>query len=410
MTDTPENRGNLGKLQFYGLAAGGVALVLGLIGLFTDRPAFLTAYLCSWLFVLGIALGSLAMVMLHNLTGGEWGILVRRVHESAMLTIPLLAIAFIPIAIGYKHLYPWSSPDAFESHGLHHQAHTWFTYGFWLVRAVIYFVLWSLLAWVLAGWSLQYDRTNDPALGRRIAKVSAGGLVILILTITFAAVDWIMAREAGWFSTIIGFIIAVGQAASAMMFGVLLLEVLGRVPPLSRIMTRPLMNDLGNLMLTLVILWTYMSFAQLLIVYMGNIAHETPWYVRRGFGQIHNGWIWVGVLLLVFHFFTPFLLLLWKQSKRHLWSLTAIAGLVLLMRLIDCFWWAAPGSMQDLNNDAPMHGMYLHWTWFVMPVAFGGLWLAVFVWLLKRRPLAAAMHEEPPLTDQFGEFDTPSIG
>src|SRR5207248_153491 len=213
------------------------------------------------------------------------------------------------------------------------------------------------------------------------------------------AFDWIMCREAGWYSSIIGFITVVGQTATAMVFLISLLRTFAERGPLAEEISSERLNDLGNLFLTLVILWAYMSFAQLLIVWMGNTTVDTPWYVRRGLGQQPNSWKYVGLLLVVVHFFVPFFLLLLRWTKRQFVRLTQLAILVLFLRLIDVYWLAGPSSLAPIDA-----GMHLSWMDFLTPIGIGGIWLAVFSWLLEGLPMLP--HVEPPDEEYEPETNT----
>src|SRR5439155_26001980 len=176
------------------------------------------------------------------------------------------------------------------------------------------FLIWSLFAFWIVGWGLRYDRSQDRLLPRKMRKLCAGGICFHVLSVTMVGVLWIMSREAHWYSSILGFIVVVGQALSALVFLIIILRFLAREQPVADFVTPNILNDLGNLFLTLVILWAYMSFAQLLIVWMGNTTVDTPWYVRRGLGQQPNSWKYVGLLLVVVHFFLPFFLLLLRWT------------------------------------------------------------------------------------------------
>jgi hypothetical protein len=205
-----------------------------------------------------------------------------------------------------------------------------------------------------------------------------------------------MSREAHFYSTILGLMVAVGMVLSALVFVVSLLAVLDDESHLLHFLTPPRLNDVGNLMLTLVILWAYLSFAQFLIIWIGNIKPETPWYVHRGLGAQPNGWRYVGLLLVVGHFFVPFLLLLFRNNKRHLPFLAALAMALLVLRLIDVHWLIAPSG--------PERGAKATWMEIPLALGIGGIWFYVFVGLLRRRPLLARSEEEPEHT-----LDNPAI-
>jgi hypothetical protein len=376
----------LDRLQWLALLLGVGGLALGLIGLAVGRAAFFNAYLFAWFFWLGIALGGLAFTMLHHLTGGDWGLAIRRECEAAALTLPLLAIFFIPLAFGTEHLFPWGDAKLVAGDPILTKQHVYFNPTWFCIRAAICFGVWCILTWLLCSESMQYERGGDFAVVRKMRKVSAFGLLVFMVTVTLAAVDWVMSREAHFYSSIIGFMVAIGMTLSALCFVTMLLAVLDDESDVLHFLTPNRLNDIGNLMLTLVILWAYMSFAQFLIIWMGNIKTETPWYVDRGLGQSGNGWKYVGALLLIGHFFVPFLLLLTRRVKRHLPFLTALAGFLLFMRLIDVNWLIAPSSP---------HGAHGRWVSLPLVLGIGGIWFYVFVAMLRRRPLLARPELDP---------------
>jgi hypothetical protein len=388
-------------LQRMGLLVGGACLILCILGIFFGplggKAMFFRAYLFAWLFWLGVALGSLAWVMVHHLTGGDWGLALFRPAEAASRTLPLMGLLIAPVLMGYKHLFPWANIEAPDLHisdetrrALIHQNQVWFSLSGYILRAAICFAIWCALAFWLSRRSIELDRTDDLYLARRIRKVCSFGVVAYILTMTLGAFDWIMAREAAWFSSILPFIVVVGQAMSALVFLIILQRLLVRFRPFGEEVTPNVLNDLGNLFLTCTILWAYMSFAQLLIIWMGNTKVDTPWYVRRGFGIPANGWALIALLLLLFHFFVPFILLLMRWTKRHLDRLTTLAMIALVARLVDVYWLSSPSSMEPL-----FRGFRVSWMDILMPLGIGGIWIFTFVAILASRPLLSHLHPDP---------------
>ena len=379
------------RLRRSALIAGVAGLLLGVIGLIFTPAQFFNAYLFAWFFWAGIALGGLAITMLHHLTGGDWGLAIRRDCEAAALTLPLLAVLFVPILFGLPYLFPWANPELVKADKILTHQSVYFNPQWFVIRAAIYFALWIILAWLLCAESMQYERTVDHRIVRKMRKVSAGGLVLHMVLVSMAAFDWVMSREMHFYSSIIGFMIAVGQALSALVFVVALMRILDDESEMHEFLTEPRLNDLGNLMLTLVILWAYMSFAQLLIIWMGNISHETPWYIHRGLSANHpNAWKWIALILLVLHFFTPFLILLWREAKRKLHVLTALAVGLLVLRSIDVYWLIAPSGA-----DNPPGRSHVSWLDLPLLIGVGGVWFFMFVAMLRRRPLLARVELSP---------------
>jgi hypothetical protein len=343
------------------------------------------AYLFAWLFILGLSTGSLAILMLNHLVPGEWGWLLRRMAEAAAMNLPIVALLFVPVLLGLGHLFPWADAHAVASDRVLQHKAAYLNKGFFLARAAIYFAVWIALAFVLRHLSLENDRTGERRPLRRAQRVSAAGVVLYVITMSFAAVDWVLSRDAHWFSTILGLLVVVSQAAAGMAFLVFMgTRVSGR-DPLAPVIEPKHLNDWGNLLLTLVILWAYMSFAQMLIIWMGNLREDVSWYVQRGLSPGHaNWWRWLALLLVVFHFFVPFFILLSRDNKRRARTLHAVAALLLVMRVLDVYWWVAPTSGHGSTSPGKV-------SWFDVPamLALVGIWLAAWVWHLSGKSLLA---------------------
>jgi hypothetical protein len=399
VTELPEE---MNRLQRIALLVGIAGLIAGVIGFFVNRTQFYNAWLFAWFFWLGVALGSMAITMLHHLTGGDWGIAVRRTCEAAALTLPLLLVLFIPVLTGMSALFPWANASMVRGdHVLEFQHQHWTNPTFFTIRALVYFAIWIGLTMLICSLSIKFDQTDDYSFVRRIRKASAIGLIVYMFTMSLASIDWVISREPHFYSTVIGFMITVGQTLSGMVLAVALLPIETKIEVMDNFLTPPRRNDLGNLILTLVILWAYVSFAQLLVVWMGNIKPETPWYVDRGLGQIPNGWRWVGLAVALLHFFMPFFILLSRDAKRHLRILAGLALALLILRALDVYWLVAPSP-----GGRPAHmsaGHISHVSWMDLPLllGIGGVWFVLFVGILRRRPLLP--HPEDLLDEEEEE-------
>jgi hypothetical protein len=370
--------GDFNRFQRRAGAAGIVALAACAAGAAGSPDQFFRSYLFAYLFWIGIALGCFAIVMLHHLVGGGWGVVIRRLLESGAGTLPLMAVLALPLLAGLPRLYVWARPEAVAGDELLRHKAPYLNVPFFLGRTVFYFAVWIVLAHLLNKWSEEQDRTLSPQVKARLQLLSGPGLVLYGLTVTFASVDWVMSLEPHWFSTIYGILFMTGEALATLAFVILALLVLVRRKPMADVLRPTHFHDLGNLMLAFVMLWAYVCFSQFLIIWSGNLPEEIPWYLRR----LNGGWAWVAVVLVVFHFALPFVLLLSRQNKQRLQILAGIAGGVLLVRLVDLFWMVMPAFHPGRFR--------VHWMDLLMPVGLGGLWLAAFVWRLKRRPLLPA--------------------
>lgn len=369
-------------VQRRALITGGVALALCAIGAVANPDQFLRSYLVGYLFWVGMALGSIAIVMLHNLVGGSWGFVIRRLLESGMRTLPLMLILLAPLLLGLRHLYVWAQPETVVGDALLQHKSPYLNVPFFLVRTALYFATWFVLAYFLNKWSAEEDRGNSGAVKGRLRRLSGPGLVIYGLTATFAAVDWVMSLEPHWFSTIYGVIFVVGQVLAALSLAIVVLLLLARRPPMADVLRPQHSHDLGNLMLAFVMLWAYVAFSQFLIIWSGNLPEEVTWYVAR----FHGSWGWFAVFLVAFHFAIPFLLLLSRRTKRRLNVLAKLALAIIIVRFVDLFWVVTPA----------FHGSSLHFHWMdlLAPVGIGGIWVGVFVRQLKGRPLIPLVEKQ----------------
>jgi len=345
-------------------------------GAFIDRTQFFHAYLMGFIFWSGITLGSLALLMLQHLTGGAWGLVIRRVLEAATRTLPLLLLLFVPIILGLRQIYSWTSAEEMsQSAALKAKAAHYLNPSFFVTRAAIYFAIWSLLAMLLNWFSLEQDHTADAKLGRRMRMLSGPGLVLFVLTVTFASIDWVMSLDPTWSSTIFGLIFVASWSLSALGFTILAMAWLSQREPMNEVVQAAHFHDLGNLTLALVMLWTYFAFSQYLIIWSGNLPEETTWYVARK----HGGWGAIALSIVILQFAFPFLTLLSRALKKSPQNLAMLALLILAMRMVDVFWLIEPTFSPG--------NFHLNWMDIVAPIAIGGLWLATFSWQLEKRPL-----------------------
>jgi len=375
-TISPQLGRELERVRQRSLIVGITALLACVIGAIFQSEQFYRSYLFSYLFYLGLTLGCLALLMLQYLSGGAWGIVIRRITESATRTIPWLAALFIPILIGIPKLYIWSHADAVKADPLLQHKQPYLNVPFFYVRALIYFAGWYVFAYFLNKWSHEQDLEGRDPRSRRLQLLSGPGLVFYGLSITFASVDWVMSLDPHWYSTIYGLLFLAGQGLSALSFCIALLVILsGEGGPLAGVIRPSHFHDIGKLLFTFTMLWAYFSFSQFLIIWSGNLVNEIPWYMQR----LKGGWQWIGILLVVFHFALPFGLLLSRTLKRAGRTLVQIAAVIILMRFIDLFWMVAPSASQG--------GLRIHWMDFLAPLGIGGLWLAMFLFQLRKWPL-----------------------
>ena len=363
------------RVQSLGLAVGGVAFVLSIVGAFMSPDKFYQSYLFSYMLVLGLTLGSLGLLMLQHLTGGRWGIVIRRPLEAASRVLPLTAILFIPIIFGMKFLYrAWLDPEKVKAEPLSDYQQHYLTHSGFLIRAVIYFAIWLLLMVLFNKWSKQQDvDREDRALRRRIKMFAGPGVILYVLAMTFAAIDWVMSLSPHWASTIYGFIFIGGQAITAMSLMIIVAVALSKSAVYGAVYKQR-MHDLGKWLFAFNMLWAYFDFSQLLIIWSGNQPEEITFYQSR----LHGGWGVVAVIVLVFSFGLPFLILLSSHVKKTPSLISKVALWMLVFRLVDLYWMTRPEFTKNPT---------VYWLDIVVPVALVGLWVGFFAMNLKQRPL-----------------------
>ena len=355
---------------------GVAALLACAVGAAARPDQFFRSYLLAFVFWNGLAIGAMAVLMLQYLTGGAWGIAIRRELEAATRTLPLTAVAFLPLLFGLHRLYEWTHTDAVAADEVLRKKTLYLNTPFFVVRAAIAFAIWLALAYSLNKWSAEQDRRPDPSVNRRLQLLSGGGLVLYALTTTFTSVDWVMSLEPHWFSTMYGVIFMVGQALGALALAVAAVVRLSSLEPVSGFLGGRHLHDLGKMMFAFTMFWAYVGFSQYLIVWSGNLPEEISWYLAR----FRGGWGWVGAAVLVFHFVLPFLLLLSRQANRNPSTLFGAAALLVVMRFVDVSWLVLPSTGASSATVAPLLAI-------VTPLGVGGVWLAAFVGRLRPCPV-----------------------
>jgi hypothetical protein len=304
---------------------------------------FFQSYLIAFLFWFGIAMGSLAILLVHQLSGGVWGRAVQPYLTPAVRLIPVMALFFIPIILGLKSLYPWAA----DPHVVHGAKAVWLSLPFFLGRTIFYWVGWILLSfWI--------DKK----------KIGGPGILFYGLTMTFAAFDWVMSLDPHWVSSVFGVWVVIAQALSALAFCAVSIVFLA--PQKQELKGTQQLHDLGNLMLAMTLFWAYITFTQFLIIWTGNLKEEVTWYLHRG----HGGWQYMSIILVLFHFFVPFGLLLSRDLKKNPKLLAIPALFILSMRFMDLTWTVYP-----IFHDTWITG---HWMNLLVFVAVSIGWIALY--------------------------------
>jgi hypothetical protein len=387
------------------LIVAAVSTLVSVLFAFTHegRNHLLRAYLMGFMTCFGFAGGGLAMLMLQHVTGGKWGLLLRRSLEAMTRTIWLVALMFIPIAIFMKHLYQWAAfpnqaavAEALKNHlvtleqGMTiNDKHAMLNPVSVIVQTVIIFGVMLIFAYFLNKWSLQCDA--DPLRGTQASydrwrtkfeNLSGIGIFIYVVLLTVGSIDWIKSLDVTWYSSIYGLQFLVGQGYAVLALGVLTVILLSRFQPMKTLLRMTEQHDLGKLILAFVMLNIYLCFAEFLIIWSGNIPDEIPWYLHR----IYGGWWVICSLDFVFHWLVPFCLLLSRDLKRNKRKMIWLCVWMIVARCIDMFWLIEP-NFADAASNLHIHNNIGILAYITVPVAVLAVWGAYYLTELKARPI-----------------------
>lgn len=386
----PQTRApQLNFIQVIGIGAAVVGLALLALGFTMSPLLFAESYIFGFYFTMAFPLGCLAFLMIQHLVGGVWGITARRMLEAGALAMPVFFLLSLPVVMfAYnsplqleRFIYEWADPsvvtpgaenfDPLVAHKTPWLSPVWFA-----SRMAIYFLIWSGLALLLRAASLKQDRGDDPeACRERMRRISGVGIALFVLTTTFFALDVGLSLDAHWYSTMYGAHYMVNGGLGTLAFLLLALSQLRSTPTFEEHVPIKAIHDLGKLLFGFTIVWTYISYGQFVIIWAGDVAEFTPWYVRRQNG----GWVFVALALMAFAFAGPFFALLGRKPKRNLSYLALVAGWVLLFRLVDMTWVILPEFHANLSD--------IHFINFAAPIGIFGVWLAIWAWNMQRAPL-----------------------
>ena len=371
------------RLRTRALMVGIAGLIAGGIGAILQPSQFWPSWLIGFMFCVGMTVGSLAMLMLQHMVGGLWGMAGRRIFEAASRLLPYCILLFIPIAFALPKLYIWAHPDAVRADEVLRHKAFYFQTWFFLLRAAIYFLVWWGCSYYLNRWSLQQDRGEvalTEADTRRFRVISAPGLLLYVVLMSLACIDWLMSLDAHWYSTIFGFIMVAGQGLGALSFAAAMLALLIRVEPYASFLRPVMFHDIGKLMLAFIMLWAYFSFSQFLIIWAGNLPEEIPFYLAR----MRYGWGVVSLIIIFGHFVLPFCFLLSRELKRRPKRLAQVAWFIVAIRFIDLIWLVAP----EFNQGTMWFPVSL--ANIGLPIGLFGIWVYLFAGQLRSRALLPA--------------------
>ena len=326
------------KFKNLALGVGIIGLIGCCIGFFLRREAFFPSYLTAYTFWVTIGLGALFFILVHHLVDATWSVVLRRLAESAMATLPLMAIFFIPIILGLHDLYHWSHADAVAHDELLQKKEPYLNQAFFIIRTLIYFSIWYFLARNLYKTSLKQDDKHDEQIIIKLRRISGPGMLLFAITLTFAAFDWLMSLDPHWFSTIFGVYFFAGSFLSILAFITIVVAFMRRYGVLQKEVTIEHFHDLGKLLFAFTIFWSYIAFSQYFLIWYGNIPEETIWYLHRWEGN----WKYISLVMVFGHFVIPFLVLLSREPKRNVTAMTIMSFWILVIHSVDLYWIILP--------------------------------------------------------------------
>lgn len=383
-----------------------VASLLSLALMFADpigKQHVLRGYLMGYVLCFGFAGGGLVLLMLQYVSGGKWGLLLRRPLEAMSRTLPLVALMLVPILFFAKKLYLWAAYPTVEAtedgiknkllteaqvHALNFKR-PMLSPSSVIVQALFVFAVLFTFMYFLNKWSLARDA--DPMAGTeasynkwqvRFENLSGIGILIYVIVMTIGILDWVMSLDVTWYSSIWGLKFLVGQGYGVLALGVLTVILLSKAEPMKTMLRKTEQYDLGKFMFGFVMLNIYLTFAEFLIMWSGNVPEEIPWYLNR----IRGGWWYICTLDFCCHWLIPFCLLLSRNLKRSKTKMVWLTCFMILARCIDMFWLIEPG-FPDAHWNLRLLGNFSILAYITVPAAVISLWGAYYLTQLMARPL-----------------------
>jgi hypothetical protein len=349
-------------------------LVCALLG-FANPKQFFFSWLVSFLFFLSLALGALFFVLIQYAAQGGWGIVLRRIGETTFATLPVLAALFLPVLLGLRDLYAWSVPGAAEHDALLRWKAPFLNVPFFLIRAAVYFGCWSFIALLYYRLSRGQDATGDPAVSARLRRLAGPAIIVLAVTQTFAAIDWIMSLTPHWYSTIFGVYFFAGSFVGFIALLSVLAAALRRAGLLDTVISAEHLHDLGKLLFAFTAFWAYIAFSQFFLMWYANLPEETIWYQAR----LEGSWKAISILLMAGHFAAPFFFLMGRAVKRRDSTLAVGGAWLLAMHFVDLYWQVMPTLHPQGVSPSVLD--------LAAFVAIGGCVVAAGGWLMRRQAL-----------------------
>jgi hypothetical protein len=336
---------------------------------------FFFSWLVSFLFFLSLALGGLFFVLIQYATQGGWGIVLRRIGETIFAMIPVMAALFLPLLLGLRDLYSWAIPGAAEQDALLRWKEPYLNVPFFVIRAALYFGIWSFMALLYYRGSRGQDVTGDPRVSARLRRLAGPAIIVLALTQTFASIDWIMSLTPHWYSTMFGVYFFSGSFVGFIALLSVVAVAMRGAGLLDTVISAEHLQDIGKFLFAFTAFWAYIAFSQFFLMWYANLPEETTWYKAR----IEGSWLTVSLFLMAGHFGAPFLFLMGRAVKRKGWTLAVGGTWLLVMHFVDLYWQVMPTLHPEGVRPSALDVAAL--------LAVGGCFVAAAGWLMRRQAL-----------------------
>ncbi|MCX6546472.1 MAG: hypothetical protein NTW40_00230, partial [Acidobacteria bacterium] len=318
---------------------GAVALgALGVLGTYSiaGPQRFWANWVLWFVLIFTLGLGALFIVALEHLVNAKWSVPIRRLPERiATLLLPVIPVGLIGLG-AIPVLYPGARPEAAHHPILAGKAF-WLSLPFFSVRTLIAFALCVLALALLVGGSLKQDATKDPAFNMRARKFAPAFMAIFALVITMIAFDWISGLTPEWYSDIFGVYIFAGAFLSGLATTLLAVLYLQEQNRLEGVRADHLYN-LGAFLFAFTVFWSYIGFAQYMLMWYANFPDEVIYYKVR----LAGSWRVITIALAGLHFILPFFALVTRDAKRDPRRLRQVAYLMLGAHVLDIYWLIFP--------------------------------------------------------------------
>lgn len=364
---------------------GIAGLLLCVAGFFTDHEKFFQSYLYAFMFWAGFPIGALGILLLNNVVGGKWGVTIRRYLEATARTLPLIALFFVVILLGMKDVYAWATPANVAANEFLKHKEAYLNLPGFIIRAAICFGLWMFFLWRINKWTDEQDVTGDPEIKEKLRKFSAPALLVFVLAVSVAYIDWALSADNQFYSTVYGGMVLIANVQATFALCILTLILTSKEDRFHGRINSKILHDLGKLLFAFTIFWTYLSASQLIIIWPASLPQEITWYLDRTAGFWKAICVFVGLTM----FAIPFAALLSQSRKKDPRRLQRVCVWILLVNAVYFFWLIEP-PFRVVSASTTLHtssSFTVYWTDIAAFVGIGGIWVYYFITQLRKRPL-----------------------